>query len=488
MDNVFFMDVDTRTLFIRALVRKLGWTYICLWACQLYPSKCLVFMDGWFNDEGGQPSSSSGSFPRTLFESYCQSLLSLDNGVPGLAHSHGMEDGLWLGGEGLINLASTDNQRRFYQGAGIENAFFMSCQSGVIELGTSNPNVDLNMNPKNLITDDVIRQFQQREPPPWADPSRASSSSSSLPSLSVGSPEYSNPAAITPPHLTIPAPAAHSITLTRMLPGGIPTSYEAIITRAILDVVSSSPSSLSRVGASRPSQRPGAFQRYNSSGGVKAERRVGVSQRLFKRSIAVLRRIREVRQRVEEGAAAGTRPASSTQLHHVISERRRREKLNELFQALRAMLPLDSKKDKASILSRTREYLGELKVQVKELNERNISLETRLSSRGVIIAETALVASQEIETVEITETADDREIELRVRVVLEHHGLEDLVVRILQRLKRMEGFRVLSVSADSQVQPQFDTAIFRFNVQGGRWDKSWFEEEIRKELIELQHT
>jgi hypothetical protein len=69
---------------------------------------------------------------------------------------------------------------------------------------------------------------------------------------------------------------------------------------------------------------------------------------------------------------------SSSQVHHMISERRRRERLKESFEALRSFFPRGGRKDKASILSYTREYLTSLKSRVEELAETNKQLESEL--------------------------------------------------------------------------------------------------------------
>ncbi|ONK71778.1 uncharacterized protein A4U43_C04F12290 [Asparagus officinalis] len=53
--------------------------------------------------------------------------------------------------------------------------------------------------------------------------------------------------------------------------------------------------------------------------------------------------------------------------NHVLSERRRREKLNEKFLILRSLVPSISKVDKASILGDTIDYVKELKRRVEEL-------------------------------------------------------------------------------------------------------------------------
>nr|BBG28373.1 basic Helix-Loop-Helix transcription factor 1 [Cymbidium hybrid cultivar] len=59
--------------------------------------------------------------------------------------------------------------------------------------------------------------------------------------------------------------------------------------------------------------------------------------------------------------------ADDTNANHVLSERRRREKLNEKFLVLRSLVPSISKVDKTSILADTIEYLKELERRVEEL-------------------------------------------------------------------------------------------------------------------------
>ncbi|KAK1284064.1 Transcription factor GLABRA 3 [Acorus calamus] len=61
------------------------------------------------------------------------------------------------------------------------------------------------------------------------------------------------------------------------------------------------------------------------------------------------------------------KPGDDTSVNHVLSERRRREKLNEKFIILKSLVPSISKVDKASILGDTIEYLKELERRVEEL-------------------------------------------------------------------------------------------------------------------------
>ncbi|EAZ10891.1 hypothetical protein OsJ_00734 [Oryza sativa Japonica Group] len=85
-------------------------------------------------------------------------------------------------------------------------------------------------------------------------------------------------------------------------------------------------------------------------------------------------------------ASAAEAPPSGNQLQHMISERKRREKLNDSFLALKAVLPPGSKKDKTSILIRAREYVKSLESKLSELEEKNRELEARLASRPAAAA------------------------------------------------------------------------------------------------------
>lgn len=61
---------------------------------------------------------------------------------------------------------------------------------------------------------------------------------------------------------------------------------------------------------------------------------------MIKAGIEILRRVSAMR--MEAQVQEQYRPTSN-QLHHMISERKRREKLNEYFHALRLLLPPGSK-------------------------------------------------------------------------------------------------------------------------------------------------
>ncbi|XP_042379222.1 truncated basic helix-loop-helix protein A-like [Zingiber officinale] len=62
--------------------------------------------------------------------------------------------------------------------------------------------------------------------------------------------------------------------------------------------------------------------------------------------------------------------------NHVLAERRRREKLNERFMILRALVPFVTKMDKASILGDTIEYVKQLRKHIQDLEAKNKQIES----------------------------------------------------------------------------------------------------------------
>nr|WCS41527.1 bHLH transcription factor 3 [Iris laevigata] len=80
-----------------------------------------------------------------------------------------------------------------------------------------------------------------------------------------------------------------------------------------------------------------------------------------------------------EGGASRFRrgtPQEELSASHVLAERRRREKLNERFIALRSLVPFVTKMDKASILGDTIEYVKQLRRRVQDLESRNKLMES----------------------------------------------------------------------------------------------------------------
>ena len=149
--------------------------------------------------------------------------------------------------------------------------------------------------------------------------------------------------------------------LAHDIPSHFPTpegEHDAII-RALVDVISPPSSSTSHQHQAHQNlphtsvthPEASAFKIYTPDIGPRPNTtpQMGSNSRrqsLMKRSIAFSRslHLKIMRQRIQ-----ASRPTSS-QLHHTISERRRREKLNESFQALRALLPPGTKVSNFDIL------------------------------------------------------------------------------------------------------------------------------------------
>jgi Helix-loop-helix DNA-binding domain len=218
---------------------------------------------------------------------------------------------------------------------------------------------------EDFIQQSLLSELLQNLPPDQPatfDVCRQSSSSSSLPSLSVGSTGDSpliniprqNQSLTSEPKVSelLIVPAPHQLLMqvygrNQNLQFPALASDEEAMARAILAVISSSTtssSSLSRVGDAA-SGSTGAFKAYKLGLGPRVEliKPGGLgSQRMVKRVLAMLRRIYWMRYQPMVEPEVATRPTGS-QLHHMVSERKRREKLNESFDALRNLLPPGSK-------------------------------------------------------------------------------------------------------------------------------------------------
>ncbi|EFJ20751.1 hypothetical protein SELMODRAFT_418047 [Selaginella moellendorffii] len=73
--------------------------------------------------------------------------------------------------------------------------------------------------------------------------------------------------------------------------------------------------------------------------------------------------------------------------NHILAERQRREEMNEKFTALKALLPKSTKKDKASIVGETINYVLELEKKLKELQSTANSKTSHRHKRRALPAE-----------------------------------------------------------------------------------------------------
>ncbi|KAL6602889.1 hypothetical protein ACP70R_043250 [Stipagrostis hirtigluma subsp. patula] len=530
MDAIFALAAAPRARVLeRAASRVPGCLYVCLWAPviagRLIPSSHLFCLDAWIRGGG------VGDCARAAFEAYRGALCAVVSGcVPGWAYKDGASY-MELPEPDLTASASLQVQQQFYNEAGTKMAVFMGSDNGEIEIGLSTTSAA-----------GVSDHFQQSllEELLQMPPTGPSSSSSSLPSLSIGSPEYSSlirtmamsaaPATEPSSQERQPLPLQPAVQLPGLLPpvyGGphghapFPSAVadDAAMAQAMLAVISStappasatsaaappapSPPWLARHRARRSSPRrgtTGAFKAYSAALSPRAPPRPGApGQRMIKTAIALMvsvhmaMRDRELAvARHEEGASAAAPPRpppqpTSSQLHHMISERRRRERLNESFQTLRALLPPGTKKDKATVLADTTEYMSKLIAQVSELEAKNRQLEAQLSHAG----EAQLVAgddSTERVQVDVTTGASTststsnqpQEVGIRVTVRAEC-DLSELVVALLARIREMERLTVATVDARQRSRAHAQVSItLRVAPSNEELDEASLKEAVAK--------
>ncbi|XP_075516161.1 putative transcription factor bHLH041 isoform X3 [Primulina tabacum] len=514
MDSIFLLDEGDRSAFLRRMIQSVGSSYICLWSLyspQPYNS-FLSFLDGIYHEISSQhPSSSSGSLARRLFNAYSQSENYVVTRIPGFAFMNNVPY-MELKEHDFQRMASSKVQLDFYREAGIETLVFMSCPRGEIELGMRNePPLGLEMEMKSLF---AAIDFSQQEavstlgPQPAVDQNRPSSSSSSLLSLSFDSPDQYSPlmfnistnslvqeprreaiiqefyienalksvpfSAPSMPFSSSHQQAMENASKIQNFPTTIESTAYAAMTEAILAVLSSS-------STSSPTQ--------NIAPNLKTSP-VRQNATPFQRNLHLRRR--------QELAIQENRPTPA-QLHHMINERKRREKFNESFQLLRSLLPVGSKKDKASVLSSTTDYLISLKSKVEELSKRNQTLEGQLLNRKEpIIQESAEGSSssssvQERVNVEMhrapESTSEARILELRVTVRGECRML-DFVTGILEFLKQQKNLSLLSIDSKARMaeSDSVHVLVLRLRIEGDEFDESNFQEAVRKVVDDLTNT
>nr|CAD1843134.1 unnamed protein product [Ananas comosus var. bracteatus] len=436
MDSLFRLSTEARKRFLQSVSGILGCSYICLWSPH---STYLICEDWWFHeDDGAQPSSLS----KILFDAYRSSPCSIVTGcVPGWAYMERLPS-IELIGSNLVNSASMQVQQQFYQ-----TAIFMGCQNGEIELGmttTTTSNQHANEHPASF-----LRGFHPtivvRRPPSVVIVLFVAVSLDGKPTrilLFQGK------------HFFFHAPEAYA-----RLPFPTPAADDAAMAQAMLAVISSSPppSLLYQPPQREQAPRQRAFKAYNAVLRPKTDPvkpRVP-GQKMIKMAVSMLKRIHMMRF---EARMPEPRPTSN-QLHHMISERRRREKINESFHALRMLLPPGSKKDKASVLAKTKEYVNTLKAQISELEEKNRMLESQLPPPTEQMKQVDSGDSSNRVEVQISSgsesTSETRQINLNVIVRVECDTI-DVLLRILEFLKGNGNINLVSINARS-TQPQSNT-------------------------------
>ena len=190
------------------------------------------------------------------------------------------------------------------------------------------------MDIEHLFLEDSVKQseleefFQSKQ---W----RPSSSSSSQRSLSTSSPECSVQANDQYQNVKFPALKSEDIIITQAISAIFSSTSSTASNSSVLD------QSLRQVQTNQSLVTGhSGFKPYNSTIPSRSEpKKKSCSQKMIKDSISYLRKIKLMR----DGAVNQESQPTGHQLQHVISERKRREKLNGSFYELRLLLPPSSK-------------------------------------------------------------------------------------------------------------------------------------------------
>ncbi|RZS17984.1 hypothetical protein BHM03_00050207 [Ensete ventricosum] len=366
-----------------------------------------------------------------------------------------------------------------------------------------------------LGSEEFIQQAQLGQVLPIPDQSRlSSSSSSSLRSRSVGSPESSSlllikasggsimPDLALPHHGTMQAYGRY-----RNVPLPSAARDDAEITRAMIAVISSTSSSTTPMSfqTSEPAAGGslGAFKPYCPALAPKSNTSPSLhGQKMIKMVIKLLTTMNAMRFEAPMQHARTT----SNQTHHMVSERKRRERLNESFHALRMLLPRGSKiselEERNRLLEvqlrhqRENEEDGDpnetMQVRItgsSELEERNRLPEVQLRHQGDNeedgdpngIVQILITRSSE-------STSETQRINIGVTARVECNAI-DMVLNVLERLERMRDATLVSVETSTRsshpnvrmkasLTLQLKISVVMLMAQSGDFDEKAFEEAV----------
>ncbi|ESQ42715.1 hypothetical protein EUTSA_v10013360mg [Eutrema salsugineum] len=483
----------------------------------------VISLDGYYNEASQEPSTSLGSLARSLFHEYRQSVIPLQNGyVPSMAFMNNLPY-LEIRQDDIQRLAYNDAQRLFYQEARIQTVIFMGCRSGEIELGLTYDAA--NMKIEASLREWFPEDFNRKTSPVNSDnlrppPHPPSSSSSSLRSLD--SPQnVSEYSSLLFPHVPKPSttdavnvplhPLLAPVTTTTMSNMIRQQQHEPLflnrdqreeeaMTQAILAVLTASSSPPSTSSSPQRKGNATAFKRYYRVFSGRSPPPNVRKQSIMKRAISfyntlnIYRRERFASKNATTGGGDGSgsvRGPNATQLHHMISERKRREKLNESFQALRSLLPPGTKKDKASVLTVAREQLTSLQDEIPRLLERIGELEAKQAGEREMEYDLGPDERFNVRLRQIPEsTSSERIFDLRVVHREDNIMADDLLIRILEFLKQINNVSLVSIEARTRAREDEATSVvlvsLRLKIEG-EWDESAFQEAVRRVVADLAH-
>lgn len=164
----------------------------------------------------------------------------------------------------------------------------------------------------------------------------------------------------------------------------------------------------------------------------------------------------------------GRKPANGREepLNHVEAERQRREKLNQRFYALRAVVPNISKMDKASLLGDAIAYINELQAKLKVMEAEREKFSS--TSRDSSALETVPNAESQNPAPDVDIQAAHDEVIVRVSCPLDSHPAS----RVIQAFKESQ----ITV-VESKLSAANDTVFHTFVI------KSQGSEQLTKEKL-----
>ncbi|MED6143575.1 hypothetical protein PIB30_007521 [Stylosanthes scabra] len=148
-----------------------------------------------------------------------------------------------------------------------------------------------------------------------------------------------------------------------------------------------------------------------------------------------------------EGAAKKGRNDSQI-LDHIMSERKRRQQLTQMFIALSATIPGLKKTDKASILGEAINYVKQLQERVRELENRNKERGPPAEPPVIFLKKTTDDDEQEQVEEQVLPDVEGRVLEKEKEVLIEIHCVKQNGIE-LKILEELENVHHLSVTGSS---------------------------------------
>ncbi|QCE02560.1 transcription factor MYC2 [Vigna unguiculata] len=154
----------------------------------------------------------------------------------------------------------------------------------------------------------------------------------------------------------------------------------------------------------------------------------------------------------------GRKPANGREepLNHVEAERQRREKLNQRFYALRAVVPNISKMDKASLLGDAIAYINELQAKLKSMESERERFGSTSSMDGSVMEANARSENHSNGVSDVDVEAAQDGVVVKVSCPIDFHPIS----KVIQTLKEAE----IGV-VDSKLTAANDTVFHTFVVK-----------------------